>query len=193
MAAYQYIYVMKGMSKIYPGGKEILKDVWLSFLPGAKIGVLGPNGAGKSTVLRIMAGIDKEFGGEAWVAEGAKVGYLAQEPQLDETKTVMENVIEAMGDPVHLVGHSFGGLVTRETVIAEPSLVESYTLMSSGPAAIGGGLRRNYPAGATVRLHEAAMEIEAASAGNWGNRIRLELRPEATATLATGSVAKQFA
>ncbi len=103
MAAYQYIYVMKGMSKIYPGGKEILKDVWLSFLPGAKIGVLGPNGAGKSTVLRIMAGIDKEFGGEAWVAEGAKVGYLAQEPQLDETKTVMENVIEAMGDVKSLV------------------------------------------------------------------------------------------
>ena len=83
MAAYQYIYVMKGMSKIYPGGKEILKDVWLSFLPGAKIGVLGVNGSGKSTVLRIMAGLDKEFGGEAWVADGAKVGYLAQEPQLD--------------------------------------------------------------------------------------------------------------
>ncbi len=103
MAAYQYIYVMKGMSKIYPGGKEILKDVWLSFLPGAKIGVLGANGAGKSTVLRIMAGIDKEFGGEAWVAEGAKVGYLAQEPQLDETKTVMENVIEAMGEVKALV------------------------------------------------------------------------------------------
>ena len=98
MAAYQYIYVMKGMSKIYPGGKEILKDVWLSFLPGAKIGVLGVNGSGKSTVLRIMAGLDKEFGGEAWVADGAKVGYLAQEPQLDETKTVMENVIEALGD-----------------------------------------------------------------------------------------------
>ncbi len=103
MAAYQYIYVMKGMSKIYPGGKEILKDVWLSFLPGAKIGVLGVNGSGKSTVLRIMAGIDKEFGGEAWVAEGAKVGYLAQEPQLDETKTVMENVVEGMGEVKALV------------------------------------------------------------------------------------------
>jgi len=103
MAAYQYVYVMKGMSKIYPGGKEILKDVWLSFLPGAKIGVLGVNGSGKSTVLRIMAGIDKEFGGEAWVAEGAKVGYLAQEPQLDETKTVMENVVEGMGEVKALV------------------------------------------------------------------------------------------
>ena len=103
MAAYQYVYVMKGMSKIYPGGKEILKDVWLSFLPGAKIGVLGVNGSGKSTVLRIMAGIDKEFGGEAWVAEGAKVGYLAQEPQLDESKTVMENVVEGMGEVKALV------------------------------------------------------------------------------------------
>ena len=103
MAAYQYVYVMKGMSKIYPGGKEILKDVWLSFLPGAKIGVLGVNGSGKSTVLRIMAGIDKEFGGEAWVAEGAKVGYLAQEPQLDETKTVMQNVVEGMGEVKALV------------------------------------------------------------------------------------------
>ncbi|MBM3546664.1 MAG: energy-dependent translational throttle protein EttA [Alphaproteobacteria bacterium] len=103
MAAYQYIYVMKGLSKIYPGGKEILKDVWLSFLPGAKIGVLGVNGSGKSTVLRIMAGLDKEFGGEAWVAEGAKVGYLAQEPQLDETKTVMENVVEGLGEVKALV------------------------------------------------------------------------------------------
>ena len=98
MAAYQYIYVMKGLSKIYPGGKEVLKDIWLSFLPGAKIGVLGANGAGKSTVLRIMAGLDKEYGGEAWVAEGAKVGYLAQEPQLDDTKTVMENVVEGLGE-----------------------------------------------------------------------------------------------
>jgi len=103
MAAYQYIYVMKGLSKIYPGGKEILKDVWLSFLPGAKIGVLGVNGSGKSTVLRIMAGIDKEFSGEAWVADGAKVGYLAQEPQLDETKTVMENVVEGLGEVKALV------------------------------------------------------------------------------------------
>ncbi|MBM3533790.1 MAG: energy-dependent translational throttle protein EttA [Alphaproteobacteria bacterium] len=103
MAAYQYIYVMKSLSKIYPGGKEVLKDIWLSFLPGAKIGVLGVNGSGKSTVLRIMAGIDKEFGGEAWVAEGAKVGYLAQEPQLDETKTVMENVVEGLGEVKNLV------------------------------------------------------------------------------------------
>jgi len=96
MAAYQYIYVMKGMGKTYPGGREVLKDIWLSFLPGAKIGVLGMNGAGKSTLLRIMAGIDKDFVGEAWSAEGATVGYLSQEPQLDPAKDVAGNVMEGM-------------------------------------------------------------------------------------------------
>jgi len=96
MAAYQYIYVMKGLSKIYPGGKKVLEDIWLSFLPGAKIGVLGPNGAGKSTLMRIMAGLDTEFGGEAWAAEGAKVGYLPQEPELDPKKDVQGNVMEAL-------------------------------------------------------------------------------------------------
>ena len=98
MAAYQYIYVMKGMSRSYPGGREVLKDVWLSFLPGAKIGVLGPNGAGKSTLLRIMAGRDKDFTGEAWAAESAKVGYLPQEPDLDPTKDVAGNVIEGLAE-----------------------------------------------------------------------------------------------
>jgi len=97
MAAYQYIYVMKGLSKTYPGGREVLKDIWLSFLPGAKIGVLGANGAGKSTLLKIMAGIEKEFAGEAWAAEGATVGYLAQEPVLDPKKTVAANVTEGLG------------------------------------------------------------------------------------------------
>jgi ATP-binding cassette ChvD family protein len=92
MASYQYIYVMKGLNKSYPGGREILKDVWLSFLPGVKIGVLGPNGAGKSTLLKLMAGVDKEFNGEAWAAEGASIGYLAQEPQLDPTLDVQGNV-----------------------------------------------------------------------------------------------------
>jgi ATP-binding cassette ChvD family protein len=96
MAAYQYIYVMKGMGKTYPGGREVLKDIWLSFLPGAKIGVLGINGSGKSTLLRIMAGIDKEFVGEAWAAEGATVGYLAQEPALDPEKDVAGNVMEGL-------------------------------------------------------------------------------------------------
>jgi energy-dependent translational throttle protein EttA len=92
MAAYQYVYVMKNLTKAYPGGREVFKGITLSFLPDAKIGVLGPNGAGKSTLMRIMAGQDTEFGGEAWAAEGAKVGYLPQEPQLDPDKTVGENV-----------------------------------------------------------------------------------------------------
>ncbi len=96
MAAYQYIYVMKGLGKTYPGGREVLKDIWLSFLPGAKIGVLGPNGAGKSTLLRIMAGAEKSFTGEAWAAEGTSVGYLSQEPDLDPKKDVTGNVIEGM-------------------------------------------------------------------------------------------------
>ncbi|HKX10950.1 MAG TPA: energy-dependent translational throttle protein EttA [Stellaceae bacterium] len=98
MPAYQYIYVMKGLSKTYPGGREVLKDIWLSFLPGAKIGVLGPNGAGKSTLLKIMAGVETEFTGEAWAAEGAKVGYLAQEPALDPDKDVAGNVTEGLGE-----------------------------------------------------------------------------------------------
>ena len=96
MASYQYVFVMKGLTKIYPGGKKVLDNVWLSFYPGAKIGVLGPNGAGKSTLMKIMAGMDKDFNGEAWTAEGATVGYLSQEPQLDESKTVQENVMEAL-------------------------------------------------------------------------------------------------
>ncbi|MFN3461181.1 MAG: ATP-binding cassette domain-containing protein, partial [Oceanibaculum sp.] len=98
MASYQYVYVMKGLSKVYPGGREVVKDVWLSFLPGAKIGVLGPNGAGKSTLMKIMAGLDKEFNGEAWAADGARVGYLPQEPQLDPAKDVMGNVLDALAE-----------------------------------------------------------------------------------------------
>jgi energy-dependent translational throttle protein EttA len=98
MPAYQYIYVMKGLSKTYPGGRETLKNIWLSFFPGAKIGVLGPNGSGKSTLLRIMAGIDQDFTGEAWSAEGAKVGYLPQEPDLDPEMDVAGNVKEGLGE-----------------------------------------------------------------------------------------------
>ena len=98
MAAYQYIYVMKNLTKTYPGGREILKGLYLSFLPGAKIGVLGHNGAGKSTLLKIMAGLDKDYGGEAWAAEGVKVGYLPQEPQLDADKDVLGNVMEGVAE-----------------------------------------------------------------------------------------------
>jgi sulfate-transporting ATPase len=96
--SYQYIYVMKSLSKTFPGGKKVLDNVWLSFFPGAKIGVLGPNGSGKSTLLKIMAGLDNEYSGEAFVADGVKVGYLQQEPQLDPTKTVHENVMEALAE-----------------------------------------------------------------------------------------------
>ena len=96
--AYQYVYVMNGLSKAYGSGKKVLENVTLSFMPGAKIGVLGPNGAGKSTILRIMAGVDKDFMGEAWAAEGARVGYLAQEPKLDESKTVYENILDGLGE-----------------------------------------------------------------------------------------------
>src|SRR5579884_1452459 len=98
MPAYQYIYVMKDLGKTYPGGREVLKDIWLSFLPGAKIGVLGANGAGKSTLLRIMAGVEKDFVGEAWAAEGVRVGYLPQEPALDPSKDVFGNVSEGLAE-----------------------------------------------------------------------------------------------
>jgi sulfate-transporting ATPase len=97
MASYQYAYVMKDLTKAYPGGREVFKGITLSFLPGVKIGVLGVNGAGKSTLMKIMAGIETEYGGEAWAADGVRVGYLSQEPHLDADKTVAENVAEAFG------------------------------------------------------------------------------------------------
>ena len=96
--ARQFIYHMSGLSKTFSGGKKVLDNINLSFYPDAKIGVLGPNGAGKSTLLRIMAGLDKEFVGEAWAAEGAKVGYLAQEPELDPSKDVLGNVMEGVAE-----------------------------------------------------------------------------------------------
>ncbi|SFP35842.1 energy-dependent translational throttle protein EttA [Tranquillimonas alkanivorans] len=96
MAKYQYVYHMDGVSKTYPGGKKTFENIRLSFLPGVKIGVVGPNGAGKSTLLRIMAGIDKDFSGEAWAAEGAHVGYLPQEPELDPDLDVRGNVMEGV-------------------------------------------------------------------------------------------------
>ena len=93
MASYQYVYHMDGVSKTYPGGKKCFENIRLNFLPGVKIGVVGVNGSGKSTLMRIMAGIDTDFSGEAWVAEGARVGYLPQEPQLDESLSVRDNVM----------------------------------------------------------------------------------------------------
>jgi ATP-binding cassette ChvD family protein len=103
MASYQYIFVMRDMTKAYPGGRKVLENITLAFLPGAKIGVLGYNGAGKSTLLRIMAGIDTEFGGEAWAADGITVGMLEQEPHLDPAKTVEENVLEGLAPQKALV------------------------------------------------------------------------------------------
>ncbi|MCK5747579.1 MAG: ATP-binding cassette domain-containing protein, partial [Oricola sp.] len=98
MSKYQYIYFMSGLSKQFTGGKKILEDIHLQFFPDAKIGVVGVNGSGKSTLLKIMAGVDKEFNGEAYAADGAKVGFLPQEPELDKTKTVFENAMEGVGE-----------------------------------------------------------------------------------------------
>ena len=93
MASYQYVYFMDGVSKTYPGGKKVFENIRLNFLPGVKIGVVGVNGAGKSSLMKIMAGMDKDFTGEAWAAEGARVGYLPQEPKLDDSLSVRENVM----------------------------------------------------------------------------------------------------
>jgi ATP-binding cassette ChvD family protein len=103
MAGPQYVFVMKGLSKTYPGGRQVLKDIWLSFYPGAKIGIVGVNGAGKSTLMRIMSGLDKEFTGEAWAADGVRMGYLPQEPQLDPAKDVRGNVMEGVAAKQALV------------------------------------------------------------------------------------------
>ena len=100
--SYQYTYVMKGLSKAI-NGKQILKETWLSFLPGAKIGIIGHNGAGKSTLLKIMAGLDKEYEGEAFIADGVKVGYLPQEPHLDPSKNVFENIMDGLAEKKALI------------------------------------------------------------------------------------------
>ncbi len=110
--AYQYIYTMKGLRKVYPPGREVLKGIWLSFLPGAKIGVIGPNGSGKSTLLRIMAGEIGEFQGEAWAAEGVTVGFLPQEPRLDPEKDVLGNVEEGLR-PVRMLLDEFDRINER--------------------------------------------------------------------------------
>jgi len=99
----EYCYVMKGLTKTVPGGKEVLSNIWLSFYPGAKIGVIGPNGAGKSTLLKIMAGVDTSFEGEAWPAKGMSVGFLPQEPELDPERSVRENVLTGLGEVATLV------------------------------------------------------------------------------------------
>ncbi|MEK9708578.1 MAG: ATP-binding cassette domain-containing protein, partial [Alphaproteobacteria bacterium] len=134
MANPQYVYVMKGLTKAYPGGRKVVEDVWLSFLPGAKIGVLGLNGAGKSTLMKIMAGLDKEFQGEAWAADGVSVGYLPQEPDLDSAKDVLGNVMEgvaktkALLDRFNEVSMKFAEEMTPEemdTLIQEQADLQS--------------------------------------------------------------------
>ncbi len=124
MASYQYVYVMKDLTKSYPGGREVFKGITLSFLPGVKIGVLGVNGAGKSTLMKIIAGIETEYGGEAWAAEGARVGYLSQEPYLDPTKTVAENVAEAFG-PLQAALTRFNEISDRFALPMEDSEMEA--------------------------------------------------------------------
>ena len=128
MPAYQYAYVMKDLTKAYQGGREVFKGITLSFLPGVKIGVLGVNGAGKSTLLKIMAGREKEYGGEAWAAEGVRVGYLEQEPHLDPDLTVAENVMLAFGplkaaiDRFNAISEEFGEEMSDDkmnTLLAE--------------------------------------------------------------------------
>ena len=103
MAGPQFVYVMKGLSKTYPGGKQVLKDIWLSFYPGAKIGIVGVNGSGKSTLMKIMAGMDNDYTGDAWAADGVRMGYLSQEPQLDPDKDVRGNVMEGVAKKQALV------------------------------------------------------------------------------------------
>ena len=126
MANPQYVYHMHKLSKTYRGGKQVLRDISLSFFPGAKIGVLGVNGSGKSTLLRIMAGLDKEFAGEAWAAEGASVGYLEQEPALDASKNVRANVMEALMNLAPLGVFAFLDELTADETVAFARKVERH-------------------------------------------------------------------
>jgi len=121
--AHQYIFTMKDLRRIYPPDREVLKGIWLSFLPGAKIGVLGANGAGKSTLLRIMAGLDTDFSGEAWAAEGTTVGYLAQEPVLDERRDVVANVLDGVAETRALLAR-FEEVSTRLGEVSDAAAVE---------------------------------------------------------------------
>ncbi len=146
MPAYQYSFVMKNLAKMFPGGREILKGITLSFLPDAKIGVVGINGAGKSTLLKIMAGIDKDFGGEAWAADGVRVGYLEQEPQLDPDLDVQGNVTQGLGgvkdmlDRFNAIGAKFAEPMDEEAMNA--LLAEQAELQEKIDAANGWELDR---------------------------------------------------
>jgi len=144
MASYEYVYVMNGLNKAWPGGKKVLENITLSFFPGVKIGVLGPNGAGKSTLLKIMAGIDKDYTGEAWAAQGARVGYLPQEPKLDEKKTVQENVMEGLGETKRMVDryNEISAAMAEPDADFDKLMAEMGELQEKIDAADGWGLER---------------------------------------------------
>jgi len=151
MSTYQYAFVMNGLTKKFSSGREVLKDISLSFFPGAKIGVLGYNGSGKSTLLRIMAGIETDFSGEAWPADGIKVGYLAQEPKLDSSRDVLGNVMDALGDIRDLldrfeaVSAKFGEELTDDAMNA--LIIEQGELQEKIDAADGWELQRRVDIG----------------------------------------------
>jgi len=138
MAAYQYIYVMKGLTKIFPGGRKVLEDIWLSFYPGAKIGVLGLNGAGKSTLLRIMAGIEKDVAGEAWAAEGVTVGYLPQEVGASEAGTVLAEALSGFDEVWRLEAELERLAALMAAADAAPDLTERYGEVQHRFEALGG-------------------------------------------------------
>ncbi len=170
MASYQYSFVMKGLSKTFPGGREILKGITLSFLPDAKIGVVGVNGAGKSTLLKIMAGIDKDIGGEAWAAEGVRVGYLSQEPQLDPTLDVQGNVTLGLGelkdtlDRFNVIGAKFAEPMDDDAMTA--LLAEQAELQEKIDAANGWELERTIEiAMDALRCPPADARVETLSGG----------------------------
>ncbi len=170
MMSAQYVYSMHRLGKTYPGGKEVLKDISLSFLPGAKIGVLGLNGAGKSTLLKIMAGIEKEFTGEAQAAEGLNIGYLAQEPELDTTLDVAGNVLSGLGevkklvDKFNEVSSRFGEELTDEEM---NNLINEQTeLQEKIDAADGWDIERKAQiAMDALRVPEAEADVSKLSGG----------------------------
>ncbi len=144
MASYEYVYVMNGLNKAWPGGKKVLENITLSFFPGVKIGVLGPNGAGKSTLLKVMAGLDKDFTGEAWAAQGARVGYLPQEPKLDEKKTVQQNVMEGLADIKKMVDryNEISAAMAEPDADFDKLMAEMGELQEKIDAADGWGIER---------------------------------------------------
>src|SRR3990167_10794386 len=127
MAGPQYVFHMQGLTKAYPGVKKVFENLPLNFLPDAKIGVVGVNGSGKSTLLRIMAGVDKDFVGEAWAAEGVKVGYLPQEPKLDPTKTAFDNI--AASCPEKMMLDAFNAISARLGEDYSDELMEEMTAL----------------------------------------------------------------